>query len=97
MNNIRNFGLLTGFTILMALLAGTCGCLGDPSPVSLQFQFMQALCDTAGHEGPLHECSFYGSKAAGEKLNAMLSAGQSMSWVKPAPSSVKTAPWLLPS
>ena len=46
----------------------------------LQFQFLQALCDTSGHEGPLHECSFYGSKAAGSKLNAMLSAGAAEPW-----------------
>jgi peptidyl-dipeptidase A len=46
----------------------------------LQFQFLQALCDTSGHEGPLHECSFYGSKEAGAKLNAMLEAGASEPW-----------------
>ena len=45
-----------------------------------QFQFYRALCKTAGFEGPLHRCSFYGSKAAGEKLNAMLSMGQSKPW-----------------
>jgi peptidyl-dipeptidase A len=46
----------------------------------LQFQFLEALCDASGYEGPLHECSFYGSKQAGEKLNAMLMAGQSEPW-----------------
>ena len=46
----------------------------------LQFQFLQALCDTSGHEGPLHECSFYGSIEAGAKLNAMLEAGASEPW-----------------
>ncbi len=46
----------------------------------LQFQFLQALCDTAGHEGPLHECSFYGSKEAGKKFNAMLETGASEPW-----------------
>ncbi len=46
----------------------------------LQFQFLQALCETSGHEGPLHECSFYGSKEAGTKLNAMLEAGASEPW-----------------
>jgi peptidyl-dipeptidase A len=45
-----------------------------------QFQFYRALCKTAGVEGPLHRCSFYGSKAAGDKLNAMLSMGQSKPW-----------------
>ncbi|HEX6259528.1 MAG TPA: M2 family metallopeptidase, partial [Woeseiaceae bacterium] len=46
----------------------------------LQFQFQRALCETAGFEGPLHECSIYGSKAAGEKLQAMLAAGASEPW-----------------
>ena len=46
----------------------------------LQFQFYRALCREAGYTGPLHRCSFYGSKAAGAKLNAMLSAGQSEPW-----------------
>ena len=45
-----------------------------------QFQFYRALCKTAGVQGPLHRCSFYGSKAAGGKLNAMLSMGQSKPW-----------------
>lgn len=48
----------------------------------LQFQFYQALCKAAGHTGPLHECSFYGSKAAGEKFQAMLSKGASQPWQK---------------
>ncbi len=34
----------------------------------LQFQFYKSLCDAAGYKGPLYECSFYGNKAAGEKL-----------------------------
>jgi len=46
----------------------------------LQFQFYKALCDAAGHSGPLHECSFYGNKAAGEKFWAMLQHGQSQPW-----------------
>ena len=46
----------------------------------LQFQFLEALCDTAGHTGPLHECSFYNSKEAGAKFNAMLEAGSSQPW-----------------
>ncbi|MFX8110559.1 M2 family metallopeptidase, partial [Acinetobacter baumannii] len=40
-----------------------------------QFQFYQAACKMAGWKGPLHRCSFYGNKAVGEKLNAMLSLG----------------------
>jgi len=35
----------------------------------LQFQFAEALCATAGHEGDLHDCDFYGSIEAGEKLS----------------------------
>jgi len=46
----------------------------------LQFQFQRALCGIAGHEGPLHECSIYGSKEAGARLNAMLEAGSSQPW-----------------
>jgi peptidyl-dipeptidase A len=46
----------------------------------LQFQFYQALCKEAGHTGPLHRCSFYGSKAAGAKLAKMLEEGQSRPW-----------------
>jgi len=46
----------------------------------LQFQFQRALCEAAGHEGPLHECSVYGSKEAGAKLAAMLEAGASAPW-----------------
>jgi len=42
-----------------------------------QFQFQRALCKTAGYQGPLNRCSIYGNKAAGEKLNAMLSLGES--------------------
>ncbi|TWI01110.1 peptidyl-dipeptidase A [Luteimonas cucumeris] len=46
----------------------------------LQFQFYKALCDAAGHKGPLYECSFYGNKAAGEKFWAMLGKGASQPW-----------------
>jgi len=46
----------------------------------LQFQFQRALCETAGHEGDLHACSIYGSKAAGARLTAMLEAGSSEPW-----------------
>ena len=46
----------------------------------LQFQFYKAMCEAAGHEGPLHECSFAGSMAAGEKMRAMLAMGQSRPW-----------------
>ena len=46
----------------------------------LQFQFHKALCDIAGDQGPVHRCSIYGSKEAGEALNAMLEMGQSKPW-----------------
>jgi peptidyl-dipeptidase A len=45
-----------------------------------QFQFYKAMCNAAGYKGPLNRCSFYGSKEAGAKLNAMLEAGQSKPW-----------------
>ena len=46
----------------------------------LQIQFHRALCREAGISGPLHRCSIYGNKAAGEKLNKMLAMGQSKPW-----------------
>ena len=46
----------------------------------LQFQFHKALCEAAGHEGPLHTCSIYGSEEAGKKLQAMLAMGASKPW-----------------
>jgi peptidyl-dipeptidase A len=46
----------------------------------LQFQFHRALCETSGFDGPLHECSIYGSQEAGERLQAMLIAGASQPW-----------------
>jgi len=46
----------------------------------LQFQFQRALCREAGYSGPLHRCSIYGNKAAGEKLNKMLAMGKSKPW-----------------
>ncbi|HXY01613.1 MAG TPA: M2 family metallopeptidase [Candidatus Limnocylindrales bacterium] len=45
-----------------------------------QFQFQRALCKIAGEQGPLHRCSIYGNKAAGERLNQMLALGQSKPW-----------------
>jgi peptidyl-dipeptidase A len=46
----------------------------------LQFQFYKAACDAAGWKGPLHRCSFYGNKAVGARLNAMLAMGASKPW-----------------
>ena len=43
-----------------------------------QFQFYKAMCAASGYSGPLNRCTFYGSKAAGAKLKAMLEAGQSV-------------------
>ncbi len=42
-----------------------------------QFQFYKAMCAASGYTGPLNRCTFYGSKAAGDKLKAMLEAGAS--------------------
>ncbi|XP_071802040.1 angiotensin-converting enzyme 2-like isoform X2 [Asterias amurensis] len=46
----------------------------------IQFQFQKALCDAAGHTGPLHRCDFYKSQEAGQKLEAMLKLGTSKPW-----------------
>lgn len=46
----------------------------------LQFQFFRSLCEIAGNEGPIHRCSFYGSKPAGDKLNQLLEMGRSQPW-----------------
>lgn len=46
----------------------------------LQFQFFRSLCETAGNDGPIHRCSFYGSKEAGDKLNQLLEMGRSQPW-----------------
>jgi peptidyl-dipeptidase A len=45
-----------------------------------QFQFHRALCQAAGFQGPLHQCSVFGSKEAGAKLDAMLRLGASRPW-----------------
>jgi len=46
----------------------------------LQFQFHRALSQAAGCKSPLHRCSIYESKEAGQKLNAMLTMGLSRPW-----------------
>ena len=46
----------------------------------LQFQFHETACQLAGWEGPLHRCSIYGSRLAGQRFNAMLEAGASQPW-----------------
>ena len=45
-----------------------------------QFQFHRALCQAAGFQGPLHQCSIFGSKEAGAKLEAMMRLGASRPW-----------------
>nr|XP_046247820.1 angiotensin-converting enzyme 2 isoform X2 [Scatophagus argus] len=47
-----------------------------------QFQFQKALCDAAGHTGPLSSCDITGSTAAGTKLRNMLELGRSKSWTQ---------------
>ncbi len=46
----------------------------------LQAQFYKAACDQIGWTGPLHRCSFYGSKEVGDKFKAMLEMGSSKPW-----------------
>jgi peptidyl-dipeptidase A len=46
----------------------------------LQFQFHRALAKTAGCTAPLHRCSIYDSRAAGDRLRAMLELGASRPW-----------------
>ena len=37
----------------------------------LEYQMYSALCEKAGHTGPLHRCSLYGSKEAGTALRSV--------------------------
>jgi peptidyl-dipeptidase A len=46
----------------------------------LQYQFHRALCEAAGFDGPLHECSIYGNAEAGRRLAEMLEMGRSRPW-----------------
>jgi len=46
----------------------------------LQFQFYRALCQASGFNGPLHRCTFFGSKEAGTKFSKMLEMGASKPW-----------------
>ena len=46
----------------------------------LQFQFHRALCQSIGHQGPIHTCSIYGKKAAGDRLWKMMQMGASRPW-----------------
>ncbi|XP_043928726.1 angiotensin-converting enzyme 2 [Protopterus annectens] len=47
-----------------------------------QFQFQNALCKAAKHNGPLHTCDITNSTEAGKKLSDMLKLGNSESWTK---------------
>ncbi|GIS41371.1 MAG: hypothetical protein Ct9H90mP13_12170 [Pseudomonadota bacterium] len=42
----------------------------------LQYQFHEALCESMGNEGNLHECSIYANDEAGVRLRNMLSVGR---------------------
>ena len=46
----------------------------------LEFQFHRALAKAAGCTQPLHRCSIYENKAAGDKLKATLAMGVSRPW-----------------
>jgi peptidyl-dipeptidase A len=46
----------------------------------LQFQFHRELSKAAGCAVPLHRCSIYESRAAGDRLNAVLKMGLSKPW-----------------
>ncbi|MGH9308230.1 MAG: M2 family metallopeptidase [Vicinamibacterales bacterium] len=46
----------------------------------LQFQFHRALAKATGCTTPLHRCSIYGSREAGQKLDAMMKMGASRPW-----------------
>eukprot|EP00064_Thunnus_orientalis_P006861 superscaffoldBa00000734_g6880 len=46
----------------------------------IQFQFHKALCDAAGHKGPLHTCDIYKSKEAGKLLGDVMKQGFSKPW-----------------
>jgi len=46
----------------------------------LEFQFHRALCAATGFEGPLHRCSIYGNREAGERLERMMQLGASRPW-----------------
>jgi peptidyl-dipeptidase A len=46
----------------------------------LQFQFHRGLCRAINYQGPLHRCSIYNNKVAGERLKKMLEMGKSQPW-----------------
>jgi peptidyl-dipeptidase A len=46
----------------------------------LQFQFHRALAKASGCTTPLHRCSIYGNKEAGERMKKALAMGASQPW-----------------
>jgi peptidyl-dipeptidase A len=46
----------------------------------MQYQFHESLCLAAGFDGPLHECSIYGNKDAGNKIISTMALGRSVPW-----------------
>ena len=46
----------------------------------MQYQFHEALCNAINFDGPLHECSIYDSKKAGERVISTMALGQSVPW-----------------
>ncbi|XP_056285839.1 angiotensin-converting enzyme [Pseudoliparis swirei] len=46
----------------------------------IQFQFHQALCKAAKHDGPLHTCDIYKSEEAGKLLGDVMKLGFSKPW-----------------
>tara|TARA_B100000073_G_C23726135_1_gene569319 strand:- start:292 stop:2079 length:1788 start_codon:yes stop_codon:yes gene_type:complete len=46
----------------------------------MQYQFHESLCNHINYDGYLHECSIYGSKAAGDKIISTMAMGESMPW-----------------
>uniref|UniRef100_A0A8C9CGF5 Angiotensin-converting enzyme n=1 Tax=Phocoena sinus TaxID=42100 RepID=A0A8C9CGF5_PHOSS len=46
----------------------------------IQFQFHEALCQAAGHKGPLHKCDIYQSLEAGRRLADAMKLGFSRPW-----------------
>ncbi|KAJ8966319.1 hypothetical protein NQ314_003584 [Rhamnusium bicolor] len=46
----------------------------------LEFQIHEAMCDAAGHNGPLHTCDVYRSREAGRVLIDILKVGKARHW-----------------
>ncbi|XP_056432698.1 angiotensin-converting enzyme [Gadus chalcogrammus] len=46
----------------------------------IQFQFHEALCKAANHQGPLHTCDIYQSKEAGKLMGDVMKLGFSKPW-----------------